>query len=49
MIRNEPYWWQAAAVPFYTGTAYFMPAVFAWLTLQDRLNHPRRSKQAGKP
>ena len=37
------------AVPFYTGTPYFMPAVFAWLTLQDRLNHPRRSKQAAKP
>lgn len=36
------------AVPFYTGTPYFMPAVFAWLTLQDRLNHPRRSKQAAK-
>ncbi len=37
------------AVPFYTGTPYFMPAVFAWLTLQDRLNHPHRSKQAGTP
>lgn len=37
------------AVPFYTGTPYFMPAVFAWLALQDRLNHPRRSKQAANP
>jgi glycine/D-amino acid oxidase-like deaminating enzyme len=37
------------AVPFYTGTPYFMPAVFAWLTLQDRLNHPHRSKQAATP
>ena len=37
------------AVPFYTGTPYFMPAVFAWLTLQDRLNHPRRAKQTGTP
>ncbi|WP_375457744.1 NAD(P)/FAD-dependent oxidoreductase [uncultured Enterovirga sp.] len=25
------------AVPFFNGTAWFMPAVFAWLTLQDRL------------
>ncbi len=25
------------AVPLYTGTPYFMPAIFAWLTLQDRL------------
>ena len=30
------------AVPLYNGTPYFMPAVFAWMTLQDRLNHPRR-------
>lgn len=37
-----------AAVPLYNGTPYFMPAVFAWLTLQDRLNHPRRSKQANR-
>lgn len=34
-----------AAVPLYTGTPYFMPAVFAWLTLQDRMNHPRRDRQ----
>ena len=39
-----------AAVPFYTGTPYFMPAVFAWLMLQDRLNHPRRDRpRRGKP
>lgn len=38
-----------AAVPFYTGTPYFMPAVFAWMTLQDRLNHPNRSKPVGNP
>jgi glycine/D-amino acid oxidase-like deaminating enzyme len=37
------------AVPFYTGTPYFMPAVFAWLTLQDRLNHPRRTRHTGTP
>ncbi|MBM3344076.1 MAG: FAD-binding oxidoreductase [Betaproteobacteria bacterium] len=35
------------AVPFYTGTPYFMPAVFAWLSLQDRMNHPRRLHRAG--
>ena len=33
------------AVPLYTGTPYFMPAVFAWLTLQDRINHPRRKRR----
>ena len=37
------------AVPLYTGTPYFMPAVFAWLTLQDRINHPRRKRAVGKP
>jgi glycine/D-amino acid oxidase-like deaminating enzyme len=26
-----------AAVPLFNGHAWFMPAVFAWLTLQDRL------------
>ncbi|WP_244610551.1 NAD(P)/FAD-dependent oxidoreductase [Microvirga pakistanensis] len=26
-----------AAVPLFSGKAWFMPAVFAWLTLQDRL------------
>jgi glycine/D-amino acid oxidase-like deaminating enzyme len=36
------------AVPLFNGTPWFMPAVFAWLTLQDRLNHPRRSPP-GKP
>jgi len=30
------------AVPFFNGTPWFMPGVFAWLTLQDRLNHGRR-------
>lgn len=30
------------AVPLFNGTAWFMPAVFAWLTLQDRVNHMRR-------
>jgi glycine/D-amino acid oxidase-like deaminating enzyme len=25
------------ALPLYNGTPYFMPAVFAWLTMQDRL------------
>ena len=26
-----------AAVPFFEGTPWFMPAVFAWMTAQDRL------------
>ena len=31
-----------AAVPLYNGTPWFMPAVFAWLTLQDRMSNTRR-------
>jgi glycine/D-amino acid oxidase-like deaminating enzyme len=31
-----------AAVPLFNGKAWFLPAVFAWLTLQDRLGRPRR-------
>ena len=34
------------AVPLYTGTPYFMPAVFAWLTMQDRMQHRRRGGAA---
>jgi glycine/D-amino acid oxidase-like deaminating enzyme len=30
------------AVPFYGGKPWFLPAVYAWMTLQDRLGHPRR-------
>jgi glycine/D-amino acid oxidase-like deaminating enzyme len=30
------------AVPLYHGRPWFLPAVFAWMTLQDRINHPRR-------
>lgn len=30
------------AVPLYQGKPWFMPAVFAWFSLQDRINHPRR-------
>lgn len=33
------------AVPLYTGTPWFMPAVFAWLQLQDRINHPGRQRR----
>lgn len=29
-------------VPLYNGTPWFLPAVYAWMTLQDRLNHSRR-------
>jgi hypothetical protein len=32
------------AIPLYNGTAWFLPAVFAWLTLQDRLSHRRRGR-----
>ena len=30
------------AVPLFNGKPWFLPAVFAWLTLQDRWAHPRR-------
>ncbi|WP_246215676.1 NAD(P)/FAD-dependent oxidoreductase [Microvirga makkahensis] len=33
-----------AAVPLFNGKAWFMPAVFAWLTLQDRLAARTRRK-----
>ena len=29
------------AVPFFNGKAWFLPIIFAWLTLQDRLSRPR--------
>jgi glycine/D-amino acid oxidase-like deaminating enzyme len=32
-----------AAVPLFNGQAWFMPAVFAWLTLQDRLTMRSRN------
>ena len=37
-----------AAVPFYNGTPWFMPGVFAWLTWQDRRaqRHRRRKTSA---
>ncbi len=35
-----------AAVPLYNGTPWFMPAVFAWLTLQDRINKRGRSERS---
>lgn len=34
------------AVPFFAGTPWFMPAVFAWLAAKDRYRHPRRPKKA---
>ena len=37
-----------AAVPLFNGTAWFMPAVFAWLTLQDRVNRVRSKRAAGR-
>jgi hypothetical protein len=33
------------AVPLFNGTAWFMPAVFAWMTLQDRVNALRKGRQ----
>ncbi|GAC1346585.1 MAG: FAD-binding oxidoreductase [Acetobacteraceae bacterium] len=35
-----------AAIPFFNGTPWFMPAVFAWMTAQDRLAQRR---PAGAP
>jgi len=34
-----------AAIPLFTGKAWFLPVVFAWLSVQDRLTHPRRNRQ----
>jgi hypothetical protein len=30
------------AIPLYNGTAWFLPAVYAWLGLSDRLARARR-------
>ncbi|HET6223513.1 MAG TPA: FAD-binding oxidoreductase, partial [Dongiaceae bacterium] len=30
------------AIPMFNGTPWFLPAVYAWMTMRDRLNHPRR-------
>ena len=38
-----------AAVPFFGGTPWFMPAVFAWLTLQDRFHQRGRASGRTKP
>jgi glycine/D-amino acid oxidase-like deaminating enzyme len=32
------------AIPFFNGTPWFMPAVFAWMTLQDRLQQRGRKR-----
>ena len=37
-----------AAVPFFNGTAWFMPAVFAWLTLQDRVDQLRTQRATAR-
>ncbi len=37
-----------AAVPFFNGTPWFMPGVFAWMTLQDRVAAGRRARLAAK-
>jgi glycine/D-amino acid oxidase-like deaminating enzyme len=36
-----------AAVPFFNGRAWFMPAVFAWMTYQDRRALRRRARPEG--
>ncbi len=33
------------AIPLYTGKPWFMPAMFAWYTVQDRMRHPRRTSK----
>ncbi|MBN9277219.1 MAG: FAD-binding oxidoreductase, partial [Hyphomicrobium sp.] len=38
-----------AAVPFYNGTPWFMPGVFAWLTFQDRRAHRHRKSKTSLP
>ena len=38
-----------AAVPFFNGTSWFMPGVFAWMTLQDRATARTRAKLARGP
>jgi glycine/D-amino acid oxidase-like deaminating enzyme len=38
-----------AAVPFYNGTPWFMPGVFAWLTFQDRRAHRHRNGKTTLP
>jgi glycine/D-amino acid oxidase-like deaminating enzyme len=35
------------AIPLFSGTPWFLPAVYAWMTLQDRLGHPRRRRSPG--
>ena len=37
-----------AAVPFFNGTPWFVPGVFAWMTLQDRVAAGRRARLAAK-
>ena len=34
-------------IPLFNGKPWFLPAVYAWMTLQDRLGHPRRRPRTG--
>jgi glycine/D-amino acid oxidase-like deaminating enzyme len=34
------------SIPLFNGTPWFLPAVYAWMTVRDRLNHPRRRQAA---
>ena len=36
-----------ATIPLFNGKPWFLPAVYAWMTLQDRLGHPRRRARTG--
>ena len=38
-----------AAIPFYNGTPWFMPIVFAWYATKDRLRHPRAKAVGSGP
>ena len=31
-------------IPLFNGTPWFLPAVYAWMTLQDRLGRPRTAR-----
>jgi hypothetical protein len=34
------------AIPFFEGKPWFMPAVFGWLSLQDKLAQRKRARSA---
>jgi glycine/D-amino acid oxidase-like deaminating enzyme len=36
-------------VPLFNGTPWFLPAVYAWMSLQDRINASRRRRRPSQP